>query len=303
MLSSFLRINKFALQNISRNFWLSIVTLSILILTLFTISFVLFMNVLSREAFEMIKNKIDINVSFKPEIAPQDVLMVKEKLEKTSYIKEIKFQSREDVLKNFQEKHQQDKTVEESLKELEKNPFGDNLIIKAEEIKDYPLILKALEQSQYKNLIAEKIYDNNNVFLNKIDLITNKVRKLGLIVSLIFSLVAVLVMFNTIRIAIYTHSEEISIMKLVGASNWFIRSPFILESFIYAILSSVITMILLYPVLNIIEPYIGHLFDYNFSLMAYYTVHLLQIFFWQFLGVLFLNTFASSMAITKYLKV
>lgn len=279
------------------------VTVSILMLTLFSISFVLFLNVLSREAFAVIKNKIDVSVSFKPEIAPADVLAVQENLEKVSYIKEIKFQSRADVLSDFQKKHQTDQPILDSLTELANNPFGDNLIIKAQTIKDYPLILTALEQSQYKNLIAEKIYDNNNVFLNKIDLITNKIKKLGLVITLIFSLITVLVMFNTIRITIYTHSEEIAIMKLVGASNWFIRAPFLLESFIYAVLGALATMILLYPVLNIIEPYIAHLFDYNFSLLAYYTTHLAQIFFWQAAGVLILNTIASTVAVSKYLKV
>lgn len=303
MFTSLCRITKFAWQNISRNFWLSMVTVSILILTLFSISFVLFLNVLSREAFAVIKNKIDVSVSFKPEIAPADVLAVQENLEKVSYIKEIKFQSRADVLSDFQKKHQTDQPILDSLKELANNPFGDNLIIKAQTIKDYPLILTALEQSQYKNLIAEKIYDNNNVFLNKMDLITNKIKKLGLAITLIFSLITVLVMFNTIRITIYTHSEEIAIMKLVGASNWFIRAPFLLESFIYAVLGALATMILLYPVLNIIEPYIAHLFDYNFSLLAYYTTHLAQIFFWQAAGVLILNIIASTVAVSKYLKV
>ena len=110
-------------------------------------------------------------------------------------------------------------------------------------------------------------------------------------------------MFNTIRIAIYTHSEEISIMKLVGASNWFIRAPFLIEAVLYALLSTTLTLVLLYPLLTIIDPYILSFFNNGFSLVHYYSNHIISFAAWQFVGTMVLTMVVSFLAVGRYMDV
>lgn len=302
-LVTYTRVIKFALQNFFRNIWLSIITIFIIILTLFSINSIFFINVLTQEAISTLKEKIDISVYFKPEVTPAQVRNIKEKIEKFSEIRDIRFINREDALAFFKEKHKDDFSIQESLKELEKNPLGDTLIIKAHKLEDYPFVLRALESSQYINLIQEKNFANYNDLLEKLIRITSKVKKIALIETVIFILIAILVVFNTIRIAIYTHSQEIGIMKLVGASNWFIRAPFLVEGVLYALLGTIITLILLYPFLTLLEPQITHFFGGNFNIVAYYLSHLFKFFGLELLAMIVLNTLASSIAITRYLRV
>lgn len=300
MLVLFVRIVKFALQNFWRNIWLSVATISIMVLTLLSISGVEFLNVLTRQIVAEVRDRIDISIYFKPEVTPEEVLAIKLKLSKLDKIKDITYLSRDDALKGLEEKHA---VVKQTLAELGANPLGDVLIIKATDISYYPLILSALEQSQYRGLIEDKNYEDNQVFLNRISEITSKIKRIGWFTSGIFIVIAILIVFNTIRIAIYTHSDEISVMKLVGASNWFIRAPFLGEALMYAVISTVLTMAVLYPLLRLADPQIMVFFNNSFSLMAYHGSHLAVWFGWHLAATLGLTTIASSLALGRYLDV
>ncbi|HBH46380.1 MAG: hypothetical protein A2445_04760 [Candidatus Jacksonbacteria bacterium RIFOXYC2_FULL_44_29] len=303
MFVSIFRVFRFAGRNFWRNIWLALATISIIILTLISISFVELLNVLTQEAVATIKDRIDISIYFKPEVTPEEVINIKRKLGQLEQIKTITYVSRADSLKILEDKHGQDVLIKESLQELGTNPLGDTLVIKANDIGYYPVILAALEQSQYKGLIEDKNYEDNQAFLTKINSVTSKVKKIGWMVSGVFAIVAILIVFNTIRIAIYTKSEEIGVMKLVGADNWFIRAPFLVEAVLYAAIGTALTMLLLYPILEVIDPYILSFFDNGFSLVAYFVSHLVAWVLWHFVGILVLTITASSLAVGRYLDV
>jgi cell division transport system permease protein len=270
---------------------------------LISVSFLGFINVLTLEAVEIVKDKIDISVYFKPEVTPQKVQAILKKLQTMPEIQNIRYLSREDSAKLLLEKHKEDVVIKKSLTELGNNPLGDTLIIKATQLSYYPLILTALEQSQYKPLIQEKDFNDHQQFLNKINIVTKRIKEVVLLVSAVFAGIAVLIVFNTIRIAIYTHSEEIGIMKLVGAGNWFIRAPFLWEAVLYALFGTLLTGILLYPILKVIDPYVMSFFENSFSLVAYYVSHFFTLALWHFIGILILAVLASSLAVGRYLNV
>ncbi|MFA4937504.1 MAG: FtsX-like permease family protein, partial [Patescibacteria group bacterium] len=122
--------------------------------------------------------------------------------------------------------------------------------------------------------------------------------------SIIFLVIALLVVFNTIRINIYSQREEIEIKRLVGATNWYIRAPFWVESIIYALLATLITAVIFYFSLGWLDPYVASLFDnYQFSLAEYFTTNGWFFFGSQFLGATVLNILASYIAMHRYLKV
>lgn len=299
---SFFRSIKFAFQNFKRNFWLSVATISMVVLTVLTVTFVGFLYVLTEEAVAAVRERVDVSVFFKPEVSPEEVLAIKEQLSQLEKIKYIQFVSREDSLKWILEKYQDKGLVQESVKELGTNPLGDTLVIKAYDLAYYPVVLEALDQ-KFGQLIKDKTYDDNRVFLEKIGSITGKIKTVGVIISIVFACIAALIVFNTIRIAIYTHSEEISIMKLVGADNWFIRAPFLIEALLWAVCSTIIAVLLLYPIVRLIDPYIISFFDGGFSLNAYYASNIFIFGIWQATGTFLLTLAASFVAVGRYLDV
>ena len=225
-LLSFLRVIKFSLQDIARNVWLTIATIIILILALFSINMLLTVNVITQAAMNSIKEKIDVNLYLKPESGEDKIMALKAEIGKYSQVKEIKYISRAEALEAFKAKHQNNPEVLEALRQLGENPLTPTLIIKANNIEQYDELILKLNKIN-SDIIESRNFENHKSILFKIDNISRKVNEVGIFVSLIFIIISVLVVYNTIRVAIYTHRKEIGIMKLVGASNWFVKFPFL----------------------------------------------------------------------------
>lgn len=294
----------FALQSFWRNIWLSIATIFVIFLALVSVNFLIIVNAIANVSVSAVKERIDVSVYFKPEVKEAKVAEIKTRLESLSQVKSIVYKSPQDNLEAFKAKHQNDEKIQETLAALVGNPMGSTLVIKAKDLQDYPEILKAIDNPDYSELIEEKNYDDNQLVIDRINLIANGVRRAVMIVSLIFVIISILIVFNTVRIAIFTHQNEISIMKLVGASNWFIRFPFIFESIISGFLAVAAAMIFIYPLLSLIQTYLSGFFaGTDFNLVGYFNSNFLLIFGAQIIGITILNVISSMVAISKYLDV
>lgn len=303
-LASIYRIFIFAWQGFWRNIWLAVVTISIIILTFISINFLIVVNITTDAAIDIVKNKVDVSLYFRPDVTEQQVSEVQTYLSSLTQIKEINYVSQQVALEKFRQKHRQDLVIIESLEELENNPIGATLQIKAKNIDDYPAIIEVLDNSKYNNLILDKNFDDHKVYIAKIKDLSDNIRRIGLFASGVFILIALLIVFNTIRVAIYTHRQEIETMKLVGATNWFIRSPFIIEAVFYGIAGCLISIIIVYPLLNFIQPYLENFFlTEEFNITSYFNQNFWKIFGLELLVIIFLNIISSSIAIRRYLKV
>jgi len=303
MLTSVFRVIKFSLQDFFRNFWLSFVTLTILILALFSINLLIIFNVVAKSAITAIENKIDISVYFKPSISGDQVKNVQRYLQGISQVKEVQYISQDQALENFKTKHQDNPKILESLKEIEQNPLGASLVIKAKSTDQYTLILEQLEDPQYSNLIESKNFDDHKTVINRITSITEKVNYGVFVIALIFTIISILIIFNAIRMAIYTHREEIMAMKLVGATNWFVRAPYLLQGVIFSFLAVIITIIIIYPLLGFVQPYLSLLLESDFNIVKYFNQNFGLIFGLEFLGAIVINLLSSYWAINRYVRV
>jgi len=303
-LASIYQIFIFAWQGFWRNIWLSVVTITIIILALISVNFLLTVNIITDAAIDIIKNKVDISVYFRPDVTEPQIFEVETYLSSLTQVKEINYVSQQEAFEEFRQKHRQDTIIIESLEELENNPLEATLRIKAKDISDYPAIVEVLDNSKYNNLISDKSFDDHKVYINKIKNLSDNVRKIGFLTSGIFAFISILIVFNTIRVAIYTHRQEIGVMKLVGATNWFIRSPFLLEAVAYGIIACLVTIVIIYPLLNLIQPHINNFFlTEEFNVIEHFNKNFWQIFGLEVLIIIFLNIITSSIAIRKYLKV
>jgi len=261
-------------------------------------------NAISDSAIGAVKDQIDVSIYFKTNVRESKIAEVKTRLETLPQVKSIIYRTPEDNLAAFKEKHQSNPDILETLKELEGNPLGATLIVKAKDLNSYPEILKAIDDPAYAEIIEEKNYDDHQLVINRINQIADNIKKFGLIISLIFVIISILIVFNTVRIAIFTHQNEIAIMKLVGASNWFIRAPFVWESVISGIVACFLVMLIVYPGLGLIQPQLVKFFNgANVDLVGYFNQNFLAIFGGQILGIIILNIISSSIAIGKYLNV
>lgn len=305
MLISLYRVIKFAFQNFWRNIWLSLVTVTILTLTFITISFLLIFNVIAKQSITVIQDKIDISVYFKRDIAEEEITQTQFKLLSMPWTKNIKYISREQALENFKIKHFDNNKLIDILGELDENPLGATLIVTAKDIEGYNKIIDVLNSEEFILKIQNTETDFNNYrrAIDRISIITNKVKQIGITASIVLALIAVLIVFYTIKIAVYIHKDEIAIMKLVGAGNLFVKAPFLIESILYAILASMLSIIILYPLLKFVNPHIEFFVGADFNLITYFKDNIFIIAGWQLLAAILLNLISSSAALGKYLKV
>jgi len=302
MLTTLFRIIKYGFLGFWRNGWLSTATLSIIFLALLVFEGLMIFNVLTKNALEAIQNKIDISVYFKTNIPEDDILKIKKSLESLAEVKSVEYISRDKALEIFKERHKGEETIIQSLEELKDNPLLASLNIKAHNPKEYATIADYLEKANFKIWFEKVTYAQNAVAIERLSRIIDTAEKGGLVLIIFLALIAVLVTFNTIRLAIYSTREEIGIMRLVGASNSFIRGPYVVEGIIYGLLAGILSVIIALPIIYFISPYVK-IFIPEMNLWSYFTSNLAGILGYQLLFGVGLGVVSSVIAVRKYLRI
>jgi cell division transport system permease protein len=300
---SFLRVIKFALQDISRNMSLSVMTVLILVLMLLSINTVVIIRAITNRATQEIKSRLDVSVYFDKNATDAQIEETKKYIQSFPEVTEIVFYTKEQVLEQFKQKYSGNSEIMSSLDELNDNPLGATIIIKTREPGDYKKIIDSLSVPEYENIIESKTFEDTQKAIDKIDSIMWQVERFSMFLSSFFAIIAFIIIFNTIRVAIYTQRIEISIKKLVGATNWFIRGPYLIESFIFSILSASSAYLLVLLVCRFLDPYLQIIFEDPNFLFSYFIGRFAIFFSAQFVIVLFLTMFSSFVAMRRHLKV
>lgn len=299
---TFYRIFKFALQNFWRNIWLEIITVTILILTMVSVNLILMINVLGEQTIKNIERKIDFSIYFKPESPPEAVSELRSYLAGVEGVVGIDLITPDEALKNFRLKHNQNIAISGALDELEKNPFGESLIVKVDSPSVFSRVVGRLNQPSYAQWILDKNFDDHNQVVQKINSLRQKIQLFGLTLSGVFAFIALLIVINTIKVAIYIHREEIGIMKLVGASDWFVRGPFLIEGFIWSIAGVTFAFLITFPMLKALDLKLDVFFGGPISTAGYFVNHLGNILGLELLGLLLFNLVGTYFALSRYLN-
>lgn len=300
---SFLRIFKFAFQDIARNAGLSFMTVFILVMMLLSVNTLWSLNILTKEAMRLVKQEVNVSFYLSAVATEKNVKEIKDYLASFPEVIDTKLLTREEVFDSFKTRHQPNTEVLQALAELGGNPFGPTIIVKTKEPGDYKKIIEALSVPEYDTIIEGKSFEGHEDALDKIQAITSRVEQVGWGVTLFFAVISFLIIFNTIRVAIYTHRVEISIKRLVGANNWFIRGPYLVESIMFTVFSMAIAFFIVFLVFRQIDPYLSIVFSSGFTLTNYYWSHMLYLIGAQTLAVLLLTLLSSTLAMRKQLKV
>jgi cell division transport system permease protein len=295
------RIIHFGFKNFRRNGWLSTATVAIMVLALIVFLGVILFGVVTSRAAASIEDKIDISVFFNTNVSEDQILNIEQSLQGLPEVAGVVYISRDQALQNFKAAHAGDQAVSQALAELSANPLEASLEVKAKNPSQYQAIADYLAAPAIAQYVDTQSYTNNQDIINRLAKIVRYVEGGGLGIVIVLALVAGLVVFNTIQLAIYSNREEIGVMRVVGASNALVRGPFVIEGMLCGAIAAVITLILVAPVLYVISPYLD-VFIPGLGLFRYFYTHLGLLFIYELLFGVVIGGLSSSVAVRKYLK-
>jgi cell division transport system permease protein len=193
--------------------------------------------------------------------------------------------------------------MKQALEELGENPLGATLNIKAKDTSQYDSINKYLtEDKTYSSIIFSVNYNKNRIVIDRLTELTQSVQKIGFAIMIALIVIAVVITFNTIRLAIFVSREEIAVMRLVGAYNSFVRGPFVVEGMMYGVVGAIIATALFYPITSWLKSATGDFYG-GIDLFLYFIGNLSQIFGLLLGSGVLLGMISSYLAVRKYLKV
>lgn len=274
--------------------------------TLFVISSMLLFGAMLQSTVDTIKNKVDISVYFRTDAGEADIAVLQKRLEALPEVAEVESFTRQEAYDNFRERHKDDNSTLDALDEIGANPFGASFNIKAKDPSQYEAIVKFMEAEQNASRegtsIIDRInYTNNKQAIDALSRIITASNTLGTVLIIFFAFVAVLITFNTVRLAIYVFREEISVMRLVGASEMYIRGPFVTVGIMYGIVSGVLTLLILLPAAYYVGPITVGL-GTGFNIWEYLTGNILYIAGIVLGSGIVLGAVSSFLAVKKYLR-
>ncbi|OHA65139.1 MAG: hypothetical protein A3D64_00905 [Candidatus Wildermuthbacteria bacterium RIFCSPHIGHO2_02_FULL_49_9] len=302
MLIAFQRIMRSGWEKFARDKSSSGAALFIMVIVLSVVTMLFFLQGAASFMIQSLQESVDISTYVKDTASAEEVAQLKAELESIPEVREVRYVSKEQALERFVEAHKQDEVVLESLEIVGQNPLLASLSIKAFDAARYPEISAFLQNTPLASIVSNVDYFDRAPVISRLSRLVAGIQSSVFLVTLLAGFIAVLVAFNTIRLTIYSSRDEIEIMRLVGASNWFIRGPFIIQGMIVGVSATFIVTLLFFP----LTLFLGlklQTFASGFNLFQYFTANLLWILLLQFAVGIGLGVLSSLIAIRRYLKV
>lgn len=301
----FRRIFTFGWQGFVRNGWLSFIAVLTLAFSIMAISVLGVLNAANHRVQKNLENKLDLAVFFRDAAPEEQVVDFIQQVNKRSDVREVTYINKDEARQKFLVENATDEALITAVSELD-NPFPRFVRVQA----DNPSTLEKLNafasQDTYKEIIESTSYQQTkDVVANFVN--TAKFTRLNsLVITVFFIIYSILVVFNMIRLAIFARREEVEIMRIVGATNYLIRLPFVFEGVLFGIIGALISVVML-----------GLASRWEtVQLMRYFNLtdplSLPLGMYWQYFGVLFwsniggsviLAAAASYLAVRRYLRV
>lgn len=301
MLTTLYRIVKYGFQNLSRNYLVSFATVLVLLLAVIVFESLILFGVMGQKAISLVQDKIDISVDFRETVSEDEMLKLESSLEGLSEVKLVEYISKDEALKRFRERHPEDSDISRALDEIGNNPLRASLNIKAYNPKDYAAIAAYLNNESLSPIIENISYNQNQLVIDRLARIIDIGRQAGFILTILLAAVASIVSFNTILLAIYSSKDEIGIMRLVGASNAFIRGPYIVVGTIYGVLAAVLGILITLPFIYFASPFVSVLIP-EMNLWSYFTGNIFLILGYNLIFSVTIGVVSSFVVVRRYLR-
>lgn len=288
-----------ALKSIKRNKTLSTVSSATVAATLFILGilFLILLNVNS--GIGNVESQIQVQVYLKNDITIDQQMNILNKITDTNGITSIQFESKDEAFQKFKKQlGDKNKSLVNGLDPSTTMP--NSYIISLSNPSYSSIVVKALENEGTPIAGIDKINDGREL-VNKIVSITNTIKWVGIVIFLILIGVSLFLIGNTIKLAVYSRRREIGIMKYIGATDWFIRLPFVIEGMILGFAGSVVSTIIVYYVYRIFYDKFSNSFMMSSLISTSYVWISMS---WKFvLAGMFIGALGSIISIRKFLEV
>ncbi len=297
------RTFKEGVENYRRNGWLTVATVSVLSLSLFVIGLTALIGFAGSLAVRNLESRISISATFKPDASEGRILAIRDELSKHREVSSVEYVSRDQALEDFLSNG--DQVIADAVEAVGENPLLSSLIIHAKEPRDYDLIAEKI-QSVYADDIEQVNYERNRKKIESLDDLATRIRSIGIILGIAFIVISILITFNTVRLSIYSQRQEFEVMRLVGASNLYIRAPLFFEGVFYGLTAALIAIVFLssaaYVFSGNASPFVADLLGGQDFFRTYLS------FLWVFVPMtvivgIGLGVVSSLIAIRRYLKI
>lgn len=306
------RVLKYGAISFTRNIWLSAAATLVMSFTLLILIVTVIASAILASTADTIREKIDITVYFKPGTSTVTLSEMANTMSADENVKSVEVSSSEEEFQKILDENQGNENIvnllsDSAMRELTLSGTDATMRIKVFNVNDLTSIKNIVSTNRtfMTHVDPEKVptYDENRAEIETITSWANVARNGGIILSIVFLIISILVIFNTIRMAIFSRREEIYMMKLVGADNGFIRGPFLIEAQICGIISGIIATTIGWIAFNALAPHlenyginidaIRNIFDTNLIIVAYLVT----------IGIgILIGTISSSLAVRKYLN-
>lgn len=301
------RVIHTGIVNFMRNISLAIAAMAVMVVTLTIVLFSVVTNATFNNTIAQITDKIDVSVFLNDSTTPAQAKVLIAGIKKQPNVKSVEYLDKNAALRDYQSQNAGNEQLLTAINQTT-NPIPPTIHVKPDNLNDITGITKFLIQPQNKKLQTEgspSYSGDRKEAIDKITHATNVLRKIGIILVVIFTIVCALIIFNTIQMAIFNRRDEIQIMRLLGADTWYIRGPFVVESIIYGILSGVISVLIVNAAFlassNTLQASSLGLLDINYA-STYFGGHFLRLLAMQLMLGIVIGAVSSIIATRRYLK-
>lgn len=302
----FRRIVKTGMLNFIRNAWLGLAAIAVMVITLTIILFSIIANATFTHTISQITDKIDISVYLKDSVSAETRDELIADLENLETVDGVVYVSKDEALSKYKEQNKGNLDLLLAISQTD-NPLPASLQIKPQDPNQIEPIKQFLEQKEIKELQSDETSysGDRKTAIDKITSATSFIAKAGVVGVLVFAFISMLIIFNTIQMAIFNRRSELTIMRLLGASTNYIRGPFIVESVLYGVISGVISIFIVHTLFTVSAKAFGAsslgILDIEFS-NQYFADN-----FWKFLGLqlgvgILIGSVSALIATRRYLK-
>lgn len=244
--TTFSRVIKTGMVNFVRNAWLAIAAMAIMVVTLTIILFSIIVNATFNNTVQQITDKIDISIYLKDSVTQTQTNEFISALKALPNTEKVTYLDKSAALRSYMEQNAGNEQLLKAINETD-NPLPATIIVKPAQLNKIDEIRNFIDQAKWQKLQSDPASDNGDrrEAIDKITHATNILQKAGIVAVAIFATISVLIIFNTIQMAIFNRRDELQIMRLLGATTWYIRGPFVVETIIYGVLSAVISILII----------------------------------------------------------
>jgi cell division transport system permease protein len=300
------RVIHTGIVNFIRNVTLATAAIAVMVVTLTIVLFSVITNATFTNTIAQITNKIDISVFLKDSDTPAQTQQLIAKIKKLPNVKSVTYLDKAAALRQYEAQNAGNQQLLTSIS-VTSNPLPATILIKPVDLNRIQDIKTFLVKPDVAALQSDQpsYSGDRKEAIDKITHATDVLRKIGVITVVVFTVICALIIFNTIQMAIFNRRDEISIMRLLGATTSYIRGPFIVESAIYGLLSAVFSVLIVNAAFlassNALQASSLGLLDINYA-NQYFDAHFWQLLTIQLMLGIVLGAASSTIATRRYLK-